>query len=191
MKCPKCGYNSFEFHDSCKKCGNDLAGFKDTYGLKSLVLPLEARLNMAESLSVKPEQGEQVRDTGIEQADMFSFDIPVDGPSHARMDDPFNFDDEPVTAAQTGGEFSFGEAPQQPAQATSEEDAFASLLETTAHKDEPALPAASPFSSGGSEADLSSFSWDDTPVPAAESTAKPADDDFNSLFGDMDDLKKK
>lgn len=39
MKCPKCGYNSFEYLDSCKKCGNDLAAFKTSLGIQAVVMP--------------------------------------------------------------------------------------------------------------------------------------------------------
>lgn len=39
MKCPKCGYNSFEFLDSCKKCSSDLTGFKQAHGIQPLVIP--------------------------------------------------------------------------------------------------------------------------------------------------------
>lgn len=39
MKCPKCGFNSFDYLDSCKKCGNDLAEFKAKHGLRSLLFP--------------------------------------------------------------------------------------------------------------------------------------------------------
>lgn len=39
MKCPKCGFNSFEYLDSCKKCGNDLAAFKMSLGLQPVVMP--------------------------------------------------------------------------------------------------------------------------------------------------------
>lgn len=39
MKCPKCGYNSFDYLDSCKKCGKDLVEFKQRYGIKSVLLP--------------------------------------------------------------------------------------------------------------------------------------------------------
>ncbi|AJE04585.1 hypothetical protein [Geobacter pickeringii] len=40
MKCPKCGYNSFEFLDTCKKCNHDLAGFKLNHGIRAIVAPL-------------------------------------------------------------------------------------------------------------------------------------------------------
>ncbi|MDA3904269.1 MAG: RDD family protein [Desulfuromusa sp.] len=39
MKCPKCGYNSFDYLDSCKKCGKDLVEFKQNYGIKSVLFP--------------------------------------------------------------------------------------------------------------------------------------------------------
>lgn len=39
MRCPKCGYNSFDHLDSCKKCGKDLAEFKQRYGIRSVLFP--------------------------------------------------------------------------------------------------------------------------------------------------------
>lgn len=42
MKCPKCGYNSFEYLDSCKKCKNDLSAFKQAHGIRSAVIPAGA-----------------------------------------------------------------------------------------------------------------------------------------------------
>jgi len=39
MKCPKCGFNSFEFHDTCKKCGKDLIAFKASHNIRPLVHP--------------------------------------------------------------------------------------------------------------------------------------------------------
>lgn len=37
MKCPKCGYNSFEFLDNCKKCGAESVSFKKGMGIKPVV----------------------------------------------------------------------------------------------------------------------------------------------------------
>ena len=39
MKCPKCGYHSFEYLERCRKCGNDLAAFKSKFNLRSLIFP--------------------------------------------------------------------------------------------------------------------------------------------------------
>ena len=51
MKCPKCGYNSFEYNDTCPKCLNNLTGYKATYGLKAMALPLTARTELARSMA--------------------------------------------------------------------------------------------------------------------------------------------
>jgi hypothetical protein len=191
MKCPKCGYNSFEFHDSCKKCANDLTGYKDTYGLKPIVLPLEARTSMAEALMAETAVTDQGPVAGDAPVDMFSFDLPEDQAARNSSDDPFNFDDDPISPAQTGGEFSFDED-QQSVQAKAEDDAFADLLESTSQKDEELMTSASSVAGSSSgEADLSSFSWDDTPGDATDNSAKPVEDDFNSLFGDTDDTAHK
>ncbi len=37
MKCPKCGFNSFEFLDNCKKCGVSLESFKKSLGVSPVV----------------------------------------------------------------------------------------------------------------------------------------------------------
>lgn len=188
MKCPKCGYNSFEYYDSCKKCASDLTGYKETYGLKSIVLPLEARMSMAEALMAENALNAPAPDESEAPVNMFSFDLPESETPPAAVDDPFNFDDEPASPVQAGGEFSFDESQQ----AKAEEDAFADLLESTSQKEiEPAEPAAATLSGNAEESDLNSFSWDDTPDPTPGSSAKPADDDFNSLFGETDEPAKK
>lgn len=186
MKCPKCGYNSFEIHDTCKKCANDLTSYKDIHGLKSIVLPLETRTVMAERL-----MADRVQDVPIaavaEPADMFSFDIPESETAAAEgsfsKDDPFNFGDEPAAPSLGGGEFSFGKE-QVSAQAKAEEDAFADLLESSSQD-----RGAKADDQAGTES--GNFSWDDTPTPAPGEAAKPAGDDFNSLFGDTDETVKK
>ena len=40
MKCPKCGYNSFEYLDTCKKCSADLTSFKASNNIIPLIIPL-------------------------------------------------------------------------------------------------------------------------------------------------------
>ncbi len=51
MRCPKCGYNSFDHLDSCKKCGKDLTEHKARFNIRSILLsemPLEATSTVAE-----------------------------------------------------------------------------------------------------------------------------------------------
>lgn len=197
MKCPKCGYNSFEYHDTCKKCSNDLISYKVTYGLKPIVLPQEARSSMAAAFMAEAAAGSQATEQTPDAAiDMFSFDLPddeaADATSTTTGNNPFDFGEEPVAdAPQSFGEFSFDDE-QQPAQEKADEDVFSSLLEATSQVDD-ASAAPAPVTAAGNnpgEFDLDSFSWDDTPAAPAAAETKP-EDDFNSLFGDLDDISKK
>ena len=194
MKCPKCGYNSFEIHDTCKKCAHDLTSYKDIHGIKSIVLPHESRTAMAEKLMAEKVQDAPaaVVDT---PTDMFSFNIPdVETTAEAApfiKDDPFDFGDEPASPSLGEEGSSFGNE-QLSAQAKAEEDAFADLLESTSQKKSEAPPAPQPAEADNSfRSDLKNFSWDDTPDTAPGEAAKPAKDDFDSLFGDTDDTPKK
>lgn len=180
MKCPKCGYTSFESYDSCRRCSADLLEFKQTHGLAALVLPPSLRANMVADLG----GGQADIDTSPENAsDMFNFDLPTErqttAPSSAPSSDPFSFDDTPAAAVTA---FSF-DTPSPPPQ----DDPFAALIESTPqsqHKES----APQPSSSQGLE--TNSFSWDDTPTPGQPGSVpddidKSVDDDFNSLFGDL------
>ena len=42
MKCPKCGYHSFEHLDSCKKCSADLSEHKAKFGIRGFFSPGQA-----------------------------------------------------------------------------------------------------------------------------------------------------
>jgi hypothetical protein len=57
MKCPKCGYNSFDHLDNCKKCNIDLTEHKARFGIKSVLLAeaLQDGLS-AESLAVTADE---------------------------------------------------------------------------------------------------------------------------------------
>ena len=174
MKCPKCGYISFETSDSCRKCSNDLSAFRQAHGLTPIVLPAAVRASMAKSLGA----GEAEHQPSQEPAnDAFTFDLP----QH----------DEPAAPAAPSDPFAFvsgtsGASLDTPAPAA--QDPFAELLESTptAHKAAPA-----PQEAAGQGFELNSFSWDDTPEPAASGAApqqtapKKTDDDFSSLFGDL------
>ena len=194
MKCPKCGYNSFEIHNTCKKCTADLTSYKDIHGIKSIVLPHETRTIMAEKLMSDKVQ-EAPAALVDASADMFSFDIPEgeatpEASSFAKVD-PFDFGDEQASPSLGGGDLPFGNQ-QMSAQAKAEEDAFSDLLESSSQntREAPSAPQSAvtdnQFGSG-----LNSFSWDDTPDPTPGEPARPAKDDFDSLFGDTDDTAKK
>ncbi len=39
MKCPKCGYHSFDYLENCKKCGQDLGDHKAKFNLRGFFSP--------------------------------------------------------------------------------------------------------------------------------------------------------
>lgn len=205
MKCPKCGYNSFENNDACPKCLADLTGFKGTFGLSPLIFPGQIRSTMAEAMMTGLLSVEQsdVHTQETAHDDMFAFDIASDTPAASLSKDPFDFGEEPPTPvmAKGGGEFSFDDEEKKPGEA----DPFASLLESTSQADDDpfaslgsvststATNAAEP-TNGTTELDLNSFSWDETTstVAAPENNgASAASDEFDSLFSDLDDAAKK
>ena len=174
MKCPKCGYNSFEYYDFCKKCANDLSGYKQTYGITPIILPLEAQKKMAEEFRAAREVSDQPSENVETPDDMFSFDLPEDSSpavSVSRSIDPFSFIDNLLDAGQK--------------QAKAEEDAFADLLESTsqAATSPRTIPKSAVPASVPGEYDLENFSWDE-PAASDGNGEKAAADDFDSLFGD-------
>lgn len=189
MKCPKCGFNSFEYYDSCKKCFSDLTGYKKTYSIASMVLPLEAVDKLAAEFRSAEIATDQVSESAETHDDIFSFDLP-DEPQSApvhRINDPFNFDELVPVEKQSG-------------RVKSEDDVFADLLESTSQSEEspfaavqaaPAAAKAAAVSSGSNEFDLESFSWDESPAETAATDSKEAADDFDSLFGDTKENSSK
>ena len=199
MKCPKCGFNSFEYHDSCKKCAHDLTGYKQTYGMQALVLPREARETLATSHAeetVEVGQAPQMHET---VADMFSFDLPEEemvAPEapQAADDNPFHFGEGSAPLEPPSFYEVASDTEQKSAQAKAEEDAFASLLEsagqngggdTAATVTPAATRAAAPTDTAG-EFDMENFSWDDTPLPTAQPAPSSAPETADGGFGEFD-----
>lgn len=184
MKCPKCGFNSFEYYDSCKRCSADLSGFKRTYSIASVVLPLEAKEKLVAEFKSAESPAEEVSANVETHDDIFSFNLPNDSPSTSSQhnDDPFNFDEPAMDIKQTNG-------------VKFEDNAFADLLESTPRNNESPFAAAQvtaapaevkgPASSPApGEFDLESFSWDEAPAPATPDGSGAVKDDFDSLSGD-------
>lgn len=193
MKCPKCGFNSFEHYDKCKKCSYDLVGYKQIFNISSLVLPLEAKNKMAAEYQPAEVVTNQVSDTTETHDDIFSFvlpETPDNAPIH-HNDDPFSFD-EPVPIEE------------QPGSTKSEDDGFADLLELTSQNEEspfadikmesdPSLISSKKETTSPvpGEFDLESFSWDETVDAAPAVENRDTDNDFDSLFGDTKGTSKK
>jgi hypothetical protein len=188
MKCPKCGFNSFEYYDSCKKCSSDLIGFKQTYSITSMILPLEAKEKLAAEFLSAESASEHISDVAETHDDIFSFDIPEDSSPQKSNDDPFNFDIPSPGSDQTKssdpGDGSFGDLLESTSQA--DDSPFAAFQTPSA----PAKAKAAETSSGPGEFDLESFSWDDAPAETADGKKEGADD-FDSLFGDTKEKPAK
>lgn len=191
MKCPKCGYNSFEFLDLCKKCGNDLIVFKESKGIRSVLIPVVEKVQENSAAAISSPVGQ------------------ADGNFHAD-DEPFKWEEpatnSPFPTEETAGEaeFSFGEA------APVEETSLDGLLESSTTLERSTIEAggdgtkapAKSFTGGFDSApgefeleDLFSAApqekKEDNPVPKQ---AKPAqeslDGDFDFLFSNDEEEKK-
>ncbi|MBV5339937.1 MAG: hypothetical protein J0665_10340 [Deltaproteobacteria bacterium] len=195
MKCPKCGYNSFEYYDSCKKCSSDLTGYKLTYSITPVLLPQAAKEKLAAEMRSAESATHQVSEIAETHDDIFSFDLPDDSPSvpAGRNDDPFNFDEPLPEVKRSSG-------------TKTEDDVFADLLESNSRAEEsspftaakggtiltPAAVKMPDASSGPGEFDLENFSWDDdTPDADAANISKETADDFDSLFGETKEKNSK
>lgn len=207
MKCPKCGYNSFEYHNSCKKCSADFTGYKQTFNITPIIFPPEARESVADEFRGASFAEELPVESVETNDDVFSFDPPEDeapalpsSPPSARNDDPFNFDDlsedaplqpptAPVAELQNVDPFNFDvDLPEAvPPQGKVADAGFGDALESALQAgDDPfASFAFSPDPPAETEAakpaagefDLNDFSWDDSKEAASDESVEEAAND--------------
>jgi uncharacterized RDD family membrane protein YckC len=156
MKCPKCGYNSFDHLESCKKCGNDLVGHKARFGLRSLFFP--------DRHSGPPEQ---------EPAGATELEHPFEEPAPASDPTDFGFD---FMSEQEA-------SPADPSESSLDHLLGAEVpleIEEDFPPEEPDSPAASvavgPMEeespdAGALESSDLDFAWDEEPPPAPLETA--------------------
>lgn len=87
MRCPKCGYNSFDHLDNCKKCSKDLTEHKAKFNIQSILLsemPLEATSLVAEeavaAATAVPDVNSEDFTGAVDgtDADDFGFDFMAD-----------------------------------------------------------------------------------------------------------------
>jgi hypothetical protein len=72
MKCPKCGYHSFDHLDSCKKCGKGLAEHKEKFNLRGFFSPGQS--TVAEVAAVDDESDAEEEPSADGSVD-FGFDF--------------------------------------------------------------------------------------------------------------------
>jgi hypothetical protein len=207
MKCPKCGYNSFEHLSACKKCKADLSGFKDSHGIRPVVLPASLQTAVPAPASV-PEQNEQLEDmfSSTGAASAFGTIAGSDVTDAAVNNDfAFSFDDAPSPAAEEEnnvpafGDFSFDEIPEPtPADSNGTLTSFAGILETAEREAaQPDADAAPDFSTGFTgfgepaaplsppgEFEMEELFGEEGKETAANLTAPVDHDAFDALFGE-------
>jgi hypothetical protein len=192
MKCPKCGYNSFEHLSACKKCHADLAAHKDSLGIRALVLP--AFLQQAAPAPPAAVMPKDVSD------DLFSWDIadntaagdgpvPFDlvvAPGGELLADSgnisFTFDDLPDSASTPGP----GSPPAAGGNAVGDElTSFAGMLETI-DREIPAPVTPDEFTFDDLEGfEKVDFFAEDARQKETMASRPPSDpDDFDALFSD-------
>lgn len=116
MKCPKCGYHSFDHLDSCKKCGQGLSEHKAKFNLRSFFFPGQARVAEPATAIVDSSREQPFAEDG---ATDFGFDFfdeetaPIGTPDGSdrpdaltqavNIDQPFAADGETVPADDQAG----------------------------------------------------------------------------------------
>lgn len=170
MKCPKCGYNSFEFLDNCKKCKHDLSAFKQSLGINfPAISPVAETAAPPAAATVAASLASAAATATVAADETFTWDEPVTTTAPVKQGDDI-FSSMYLDFATT------------PAPAP------AALPPVSFDMDSPmaAAPAA-PFSA--SEAELPDFSFDEPadaapaePPPPSFASAAAPEDDFASLL---------
>jgi len=99
MKCPKCGYHSFDHLDSCKKCNNDLVEHKAKFNLRGFFSPGQAAVVASEP--VIDEIDEDMEESSDGSVD-FGFDFleEEDQASGTKANTPLASDEQDINIDQ-------------------------------------------------------------------------------------------
>lgn len=90
MKCPKCGYHSFENLSKCKKCDLNLALHKRKFNLKGFYVPLNSQPDPeTEITSNHAKKAYDLKDEGIDlDFDFLDDERTTAHDSQSNLDDP-------------------------------------------------------------------------------------------------------
>lgn len=115
MKCPKCGYNSFDYLDSCKKCGKDLVEFKQRFGIKSVLFPGATAVVATDLAQDSDEASELAAATALGAADVSAAAKITEPADDSAAGDDFGFDFMGESSEEEDLSFDelFDEAPQE------------------------------------------------------------------------------
>lgn len=91
MKCPKCGYNSFDHLDSCKKCSHDLVDHKEKFSLRGFFSPRQTAAAAAATAEPEPftDENNAEEESSADGSVDFGFDFldEEDDPTDKAADD--------------------------------------------------------------------------------------------------------
>jgi hypothetical protein len=107
MKCPKCGYNSFDHLDSCKKCDTDLSEHKAKFNLRGFYSPGQgaAPAPVSDSAADEAPEDDGSVDFGFDFLEEEEGAAPAPGgEENVSIDQPFGADSESVPADEASGD---------------------------------------------------------------------------------------
>ncbi|HEY5673598.1 MAG TPA: RDD family protein [Malonomonas sp.] len=179
MRCPKCGYNSFDHLNSCKKCGKELLEYKQRYGIKSVLFPGQMKPPMAAGAEA---------DSTVVDAAVAAATVAVAGSAAAgAVSETFSAEAPSSEADDFGFDF-MGESEEE------EDLSFDELFdEAPVDEDvEETLPGPKPAAAAKAEAeDIAEFSFDSAAEDEPVAEAVPAEAELDNDFGfDLDDAVK-
>ena len=94
MKCPKCGYTSFDYLDECKKCGKELSEHKDKHSIRSLMFPGSGAAAAAAAAAPVAGAAAGGDEFGFDFMDEEAAGAPAEAATEVTEDDAFDFGEE-------------------------------------------------------------------------------------------------
>ncbi len=204
MKCPKCGYNSFDYLDSCKKCNKDLSEHKAHFNIRSILLsemPTDVTLPVAEgaladAVAAPNVSGDDFAGGAGKDADDFGFDFMGDSEDEEDLSFDELFEDAPAeddVEETLPAPAANAEQPATPDPKLAGEETALNLENATAEDfsfDEPELSAPTEDSADLASAASTEFGFDADEDPAADIFAE-SEEDFSLDSIDFEDQEKK
>ncbi|MCF6179000.1 MAG: hypothetical protein L3J63_06390 [Geopsychrobacter sp.] len=194
MKCPKCGYNSFDHLDSCKKCNKDLTEHKARFSIQSILLSeistVMAATDTEQLVATAPATDLAFDDFGggnvEDSADDFGFDFMGDSDDEENLafDELF---EEVASEDDIEETLPAPEAEEAPAQKPSSPATEESLTDDFTF-DESETETSKPVETN--TVDPEEFGFDAEEDPAADIFAE-TEEDFSLDALDIEDAEKK
>ncbi|PNU19234.1 hypothetical protein C2E25_13560 [Geothermobacter hydrogeniphilus] len=178
MKCPKCGFTSFDFLENCKKCGQDLQSHKQKFGLRSLIFPTVGKSEAPETTAGLEGNEATTATTATADTD-FGFDFMSEEPTVTETSAP-------TETTDIAEEPAADEPPPQPEPVAAKNEEALDDFSFDETNDETEV-AAAPEDEGIELADDFDFAATETEGDAALDTAETIDEDDEFAFAAAED----